>query len=437
MPPLAQQSPGLRPPVAGSERSRASGHEVDTSRILVARVLAAALNVAPPLVGSVALGREMYGMVASVLALATIVFGPVSQILSQNLLRVLCTAQRGERVIAAALLFCTACVATILVAHLAGWLSPTEAAQLAVLVVSLTLLRICEVHLISSGRIVRAIAVFYAAPPLLSSAFYLAAGAIDGSPVAAALAQSLAYCVAAAGGIYAAHGVKTVLVHALRTPVGSVARELAQSGSLMLAGATSAASDFLPALLLRSLDALAVIPIYEVARKIASVPTTIANPLLNQTNPAVIRAYATSDRGEIRRLLRRLFRALLYPGVGFGCFVVATLVAGSFIPRVSEVGELLLPLSVGTLVSMWCLPYQSVLIAARGDRWFSLSSAVSVVLLLAVTYGAGVLGPGRAVAWAVAVSVAVGGLIVRHRALKEARRLERRGDDGLSSPASP
>src|SRR6185312_420504 len=93
---------------------------VSTSHIVFARLVAAVLNVAPPLVGSYALGRESYGMVASVLAIATIVFGPVSQILSQNLLRLLCTQQQAERAVSAALLFCMGCIAVAAILYLAG-----------------------------------------------------------------------------------------------------------------------------------------------------------------------------------------------------------------------------------------------------------------------------------------------------------------------------
>jgi O-antigen/teichoic acid export membrane protein len=160
--------------------------------------------------------------------------------------------------------------------------------------------------------------------------------------------------------------------------------------------------------------------VYEIARKIASVPTTFANPLLNQMNPAIIRAYASENRHEIRRLLRRFFQLLFYAAIVFLCFVAATLIAGSYIPRIEDVAELLIPLSLGTLVAMWCVPYQSLLIAARGDHWFSVSSGISVVLLLALTHLGSSLGPALAVSWAVGISVAVSGLIVRYRAIREA-----------------
>jgi O-antigen/teichoic acid export membrane protein len=340
--------------------------------------------------------------------------------LSQNLLRLLCTAQRAERAVGATLLFCLACAVAVGLLHFAGALSGIDALQLAILVVSLTLLRICEVHLISAERVVSSITVFYAAPPLLSSAFYLVASWLGGGHAVAAAAQCVAYCVAAAAAIHTARGVRSLLVQALRSPAGPVARELARSVSLMVSGAASAGADFLPVVLLRGMGAFAVIPVYEIARKIASVPTTLANPLLNQMNPAIIRAYASEDRHEIRRLLGRLFQFLSYAGVVFLCFVVATLVAGSYIPRIEDVAELLLPLSLGTIVAMWCIPYQSLLIAARGDHWFSVSSGISVVLLLAVTYLAASLGPGRAVSWAMGLSVAASALVIRYRARKEA-----------------
>lgn len=83
-------APGPRPRRA--ERAR----RVPTSHILLARLLAGILNAAPPLVGSYAMGRDVYGAAASVLAIATIIFGIISQYLSQNLLRLLCTGQRAS-----------------------------------------------------------------------------------------------------------------------------------------------------------------------------------------------------------------------------------------------------------------------------------------------------------------------------------------------------
>lgn len=401
----------LRPP--GSDR-------VATSHIVLARLFAAAVNVAPPLVGSYALGRESYGMVASVLAIATIVFGPVSQVLSQNLLRLLCTEQEAERAVGAALLFCTGCAAVFAAVCVAGWLATVDALQLATLVVSLTLLRICEVQLISAERVVSSTMIFYAAPPGLSSLFYLVAATTGGGHEAGAVAQSVAYGVSAVLAMTAAHGVTSLVARSLRRPASAAARELVRSVPLIVSGAASAAADYLPVVLLRGLGAFSVIPVYEVARKIASVPTTFANPLVNQMSPAIIRAYASENRHEIRRLLRRIFQLLFYAAIVFLCFVAATLIAGSYIPRIEDVAELLVPLALGTLVSMWCVPYQSLLIAARGDHWFSASSGVSVVLLLVLTHWFAALGPGLAVSWAVAISVAASGLIVRYRAVKEA-----------------
>jgi O-antigen/teichoic acid export membrane protein len=261
--------------------------------------------------------------------------------------------------------------------------------------------------------------VFYAAPPALSSAFYLMAPAMGGGREAGAVAQSLAYAVSAVVAMHSARGVPSLLLQALRRPALSSASELAGSMSLMVSGAASAAADYLPVVLLRGLNAYSAIPVYEIARKIASVPTTFANPLINQMNPAIIRAYASENRHEIRRLLRRIFQLLFYAAIVFLVFVGATLIAGTYIPRIEDVAELLIPLSLGTLVAMWCVPYQSLLIAARGDHWFSVSSGVSVVLLLALTHLFGTLGPGLAVSWAVGLSVAASGLVVRYRAIRE------------------
>jgi O-antigen/teichoic acid export membrane protein len=393
---------------------------VPTSYILLVRLAAAMLNVAPPVVGSYALGRETYGVVASVLAMATIAFGMSSQVMSQNLLRLLCTAQPAERSVSATILFLLVCIGLAEALHFAGAISTLETLQLSSLILSLTLLRICEVKLISDEKVVPSIVVFYAAPPLLCSAFYLIAGASGGGQEAAAAAQSSAYGAAALIAMVSAKGVGTLLLQALRIPALHAGRELARSMSLLIGGGATAAAEFLPMVLLRGLNAYAVIPIYEIARKIASVPTTLANPLMNQVNPGMIRAYASRDQQEIQRLLRRMFRLLFYAGGVFFACVAATLLASLYDARVRDVAELLLPLSLGTLAAMWCVPYQSLLIAARGDQWFAISSGAAVVSLLVLTYFFSNLGPGLAVACAVAVSMATSGIIVRYRAIREA-----------------
>jgi O-antigen/teichoic acid export membrane protein len=386
--------------------------------LLLARLLAAALNVAPPLVGSYALGRESYGMVASVLAIATITCGPIGVCLSQRMLRQLCTSQPAEPVVGGALLYALACMSVTGALFFAGTLSAPDALELVVLIVALTVLRVCEVQLISEGRVIPATLVFFAGPPTLTSACYFAAAAYGGGHAAGALAQSAGYLAAAFVGLATARQVLPLLGRSLWQPRRS-AVELVNSYPLMATGAATVAAEFLPIVLLRGFGAFAVIPVYEIARKIASVPTTLANPLLNQTNPAIIQAYASGDRAEIRRLLKGLVQVLFHGQVLFLCLVAATLVAGAYNTHMEDVAKLLLPLSLGTLVAVWCIPYQGLLIAAHGDRWFGLASGVSVVLLLAITYSFAWLGAGMAVSWAVGVSVAANALIVRFRAMQE------------------
>ena len=389
------------------------------SQILSVRLIAALLNVVPPVVGSYALGRESYGVVASVLAIAMIVFGPVGQYLSQNLLRVLCTAQHAERLIGAAILFCVGCIGLIELAHLAGVIKASEALQLSTLIVALLLLRICEVKLISDGKIVLSIIVFYAVPPVLCSASYIVASGLGGGRAVVAAAQSIAYCVAAVVAMLAAKGVKNLLTQGLRGPVVLAVRECTAALPIMISGGATAAAESLPVVLLGSLNAFAVIPVFEIARKFASVPTTLANPVLNQVNPGMIRAYAADDHPAIRSLMGKMFRFLIFTGIFFTGGVAVMLIASFYEPRIQEVFALLIPLAIGSVVAIFCLPYQSLLIAARGDRWFAISSGAGVFLLLVLTHVFSSLGPGLAVACAVGLSVATSGLIVRYRAIKE------------------
>jgi len=391
---------------------------VPTSYILSARILAALLNVAPPLVGSFALGREAYGAAASVLAIATIIFGLVSQYLSQNLLRVLCTDQQSEGAILVAIFFALFGSAIAAVAHLAGAISGVEAFQLAMLVVSLTFLRICEVQLICIDKVVTSIVVYYAAPPLLCSVMFLIARAMGAENGSAGIAQAVAYGLASVLAFGLAPGVRPLFARALSTPAPNVARELARSLPLIVSGVTTAAAELLPIVLLRGMGALSAIPVYEIARKIASVPTTLANPLLNQVNPAMIRAYASRDKSEVHRLLRKVFRLLTTAGILFVLLVGSMMVGSFYDPRVHDVAQLLLPLSIGSMVAMWCVPYQSLLIAAHGDHWFTASSIVAVVLLFSLSQASGVLGPALAVSCAAGFSIAASALIIRYRALR-------------------
>ena len=390
-----------------------------TRYILLARLLAGILNAAPPLVGSYAMGRDSYGAAASVLAIAAISFGVISQYLSQNLLRVLCTGQKGDKAVGAAMLFLGVSMVFAAVAHVAGLISVQEAVQLATLVVALTLLRICEVQLISKDRIVASILVFYAAPPVLCSVFFIVAGLSGGGYAAAGIAQSVGYALAALMAMAIARGVRPLLKLAIQTHPVEVARELGRSLPLMISGVLGAAMEWLPVVLLRGMDALAVIPVYEIARKMASFPTTLANPLLNQANPAMIRAYASHDRDEILVLMKNFARRLSGVGVVFVLMVVALLAGGLYDTRIHDVSQLLLPLSFGTIVAMWCVPYQLLLIAAQGDRWFTFSSGLSIVLLLSLSHVLSGLGPALAVSCAAGLSIAAGALIIRFRALRE------------------
>ena len=390
-----------------------------TRYILLARLLAGILNAAPPLVGSYAMGRDSYGAAASVLAIAAISFGVISQYLSQNLLRVLCTGQKGDVAVGAAMLFLGVSMVFAAVAHVAGLISVQEAVQLATLVVALTLLRICEVQLISKDRIVASILVFYAAPPVLCSVFFIVAGLSGGGYAAAGIAQSVGYAVAALVAMAMASGVRPLLMLAIQSHPAEVVRELGRSLPLMVSGVLGAAMEWLPVVLLRGMNALAVIPVYEIARKMASFPTTLANPLLNQANPAMIRAYALHDRDEILVLMKNFARRLSGVGVVFVLMVVALLAGGLYDTRIHDVSQLLLPLSFGTIVAMWCVPYQLLLIAAQGDRWFTFSSGLSIVLLLSLSHVLSGLGPALAVSCAAGLSIAAGALIIRFRALRE------------------
>lgn len=390
-----------------------------THYILLVRLLAGILNAAPPVVGSYAMGRDSYGAAASVLAIATILFGVISQYLSQNLLRLLCTGQKGELAVGAAMLFALASMLLAALAHLIGIMTSAEAVQLATLVVALTFLRLCEVELISTGRIVASILVYYAVPPVLCSVLFVFVGMAGGGYTEAGIAQSAGYAAAAALAVSMAGGVRTSLRFAIRIHPFAVARELGRSFSLMISGVSTASVEFLPMVLLRSMDALAVIPVYEIARKIASISTTLANPLLNQANPAIIRAYALHDKAEIVWLMKQFARRLSGIGVAFVLMIFSLVVTGFYDARVHDVSQLLLPLSLGSIVAMWCVPYQPLLIAARADRWFTVSSGLSIVLLLLFTRVFAGLGPALAVSCAAGLSIAAGALVIRFRAGRE------------------
>jgi len=280
-------------------------------------------------------------------------------------------------------------------------------------------LRICEVQLISKDRIVASILVYYAAPPVFCSVFFIFAGLSGGGYAAAGIAQSVGYAVAALMAMAIARGVRPLLKLAIQTHPVEVARELGRSLPLMISGVLGAAMEWLPVVLLRGMDALAVIPVYEIARKMASFPTTLANPLLNQANPAMIRAYASHDRDEILVLMKNFARRLSGVGVVFVLMVVALLAGGLYDTRIHDVSQLLLPLALGTIVAMWCVPYQLLLIAAQGDRWFTFSSGLSIVLLLSLSHVLSGLGPALAVSCAAGLSIAAGALIIRFRALRE------------------
>ncbi|CDS54753.1 hypothetical protein [Polaromonas sp. CG9_12] len=384
------------------------------------RIFAALANVAPPLVGSYALGRVGYGAAATLVAVALVVTGPANLVLSQGLLRTLVSDGPGEKPVACALMFCAACFVLIYACYGGALLSGSEALHLSCILGTLIVLRICEVALISESRVAVSVLTYYALPPLLSCLFFLAFAQLGAGYEWAAAAQCSGYVLAMAAALVAAKRIAVPLLwKAAHQSPGLILEELRRSVPLGISGALVAAAEHLPLVLLRSLGAFAVVPVFELARKIASIPSTLANPLLNQSNPAVIRAYKTQNHDEMTHLLHRLFRLLRYFSIVYLLGVSAFVAVSFYWPQLLEISYLLVPLAIGSLFTTWSLPYGSVLMAAHEDRWLAFSSGTAACVLLLLTPI--LLGlhtpPAIAVAVAAATSVVVSNILVRVRAL--------------------
>jgi hypothetical protein len=117
--------------------------------------------------------------------------------------------------------------------------------------------------------------------------------------------------------------------------------------------------------------------------------------------------------------MKKIARRLSGVGVVFLLIVVALLAGGLYDTRIHDVSQLLLPLSLGTIVAMWCVPYQLLLIAAQVDRWFTFSSGLSILSLLSLSHVFSGLGSALAVSCAAGLSIAGGALIIRFRASRE------------------
>ncbi len=366
---------------------------------VVLRVAAGVAGALPPIIALAILDRAAYGHAMANLALALLLLGPIDQFLIHGYLRSLLARGSGTGGPRPDGADCVPIYVLIwlallpLLGPLVG-LRSADLAQIAALIVILPICRAQERWFISIGQPLKAITLFYLAPPLTLSLLILAAQfwlRVDDF-VLIALSTVLSYggCALFFSFFQGRDGLR-LLAPRIPLSVERWRREISAAGQFILSGALLAAIEQLPIVLLRLFGFSATIPGFEVARKIASVPGVIVQALNIQLGTELIRQAHEDDLHRFRHNLTRFRRltialGLFYFPVASGCLFIAT----SFFPGLAERIDLPVALIVlgAATVSTLTATAGTVLIALRGDAWWTAAASVSLLVLIAIAIGA-------------------------------------------------
>ncbi|MDK9698067.1 MAG: hypothetical protein OEL76_16960 [Siculibacillus sp.] len=385
------------------------------------RVLAGLVGVGPSLVALVLLDPAAYGTAAAVIAVALVALGPVAQYLTQSWLRDLMRgAADGETVVAPAgspaiLAYLAAVVLALEAAAASELFAAGECRRIEVVLLLVVVAKLLEVHHVARRRKYAAVLLFYVLPPVVQSAFMIAAhlaadiGAYEATILGFMAGQAVAI-VAALANDPAALGIFASLA---RGRLRQTTRAGFLAPSLLFAnGALLTLGDQLPTILLRAFGAAAAIPAFEVVRKINSVPSILVHAFGIHFNPDLIAHVQANRMPAFHGVWRRYLAISALCGVPYVAGVAAVFALPGFSSFLKG-AELSVywPLLASALVTTISAPVGAALVALDGDRWWFYGATAGVSALLLVAF-AGFADPLLAVTGAVLVQNAAIGAII-------------------------
>ncbi|WP_460452021.1 hypothetical protein [Alsobacter sp. SYSU BS001988] len=389
------------------------------SLLVVARVLGGAAGALPPVYAITFLDRASYGAAAADVAAAMLLCGPLGQFINQGYMRdALAAGRAGHSGPPAGAflvhLFATLVVVAMAMAAGAGVLAAPDACLVGGMSLFYLASRIQESHLIAAGRQLGAVVLVFILPPTLTCLFMAAlqlSGMEDHFSVVA-IGQLLAALVSVAAGAIR----DPAYLGRLKFPRAPRSRdEWRSEGSAIVVfithGAFLSAAEQVPVIALRLLGHSGVIPGFELARKIASVPGVIVHALFMQTVPRMIDAAHDCDWAALKAIIRRYTVRLATLGLVYALGAAAALallqrfgIAANTLPL-----GLAAPLLAAAVIGATAAPFGGASLALRGEKWWVVGGGLGLAVECAVAFGATAVAGPNAVAWAV-----LGQIVILH-----------------------
>jgi hypothetical protein len=379
------------------------------------RIAAGAAGALPALLALALLDRAAFGHATANYAWALLLTGPVLRFLGQAYFRDLISypheprSPQGSACIPLYALAMT--IPTCALAWL-GAITWTDAGFVIINVLFVIASRMQESWFVANGRPTAAILLFYLFPPLAHALLIVLLLPFASSEQfwLVALTQVASYggCVVAGIAMQSPQGRLQLIPHMVsragwRAEWGAV-RQFFASGALL------AATEQLPIILLSMLGFRALIPTFQVARKLSAVPDVLIHALNMHMMPRLVN-YADSGKWTD---FRRVLRSFSLTSAGLSCAYIAVAVVGVYaFSRLSpESMHIEFPffaiLFGAALINAVTGPLGSVTVL-QGDLWWMVGGGVSLLSQFCVSMLAlGGLGP-----LAIPLSVLVQVIVIR------------------------
>lgn len=362
------------------------------------RIGAGAVGALPPAIALAALDRVAYGHAMANYAIALLLLGPIDQYMIQGYLRGLVARAAdgcGRRPEGAGCIPAYIAICLALFAAIGPWLGlqRIDIVLIAVLVIIAALCRLQERWFVAAGQPSAAIVLFYLAPPLVLSALILIARLFsrcdDFAIVSVAMILAYGGCALISLTMQEPDG-RRLLIPRIPLTVEEWRDEIASAWQFILTGALSAATEQLPVILLRVFGFAGTIPAFEIARKLAAVPGVIYHALEFQLGTDIIHRAHVGELDAFRVSLRRLQWLTVSTGVlYFTAISGSLLVAAEWFPAVTKQIDLPVAFIVlsAAVVPIFTSTAGTVVIALRGEKWWTLGALVGLIAEVAIALG--------------------------------------------------
>ena len=370
------------------------------------RILGGAAATLPPLIALAWLDRAQYGHAMANYAIALLLIGPLSQFLTQGYLRELLNgkgaAGAGPCGTSMVHVYALICILALCLAATTSIISWADAAIVAIMVAISVLSRMQEAWLVATRHQNLAMLLFYVLPPLVHSALILAVHASGevNDFWSVALSQIVAYggCLVASVLLAAGAAGRRLLLPVTARGVVEWRREFAAVRHFLASGALLSTTEQVPIVFLNAFGLGAVIPSFELARKIASVPYVFIHALNMHMMPDLVRYAGENAWTQFRAVLARF--TLVSGSIGSlyaGMVLVGVFALQGYADTANPIDTTMYVLLLcGAIVTAVGAPAGSGLVALNGETWWTLAASISLAVQLAISVLA--LGPLGALA---------------------------------------